>query len=117
VSTATASTGTPPSAGRAWQGPGARERLALLRHTRGVAVVGASANPARASFFVTTCLASSSPYQLFFVNPAATEILGRPAYRSLADLPQAPDLVDVFHGGLHLAGFDTGVLSSRRSPR
>ncbi len=155
---------------RTWEGPGARERLGLLRRTRTVAMVGASANPSRASYFVATYLLSSSDYDVYFVNPAATEILGRPVYPTLAALPVKPDLVDVFrkpadlpgvldealevgastlwlqlglwdeataqrgqaagldvvmdrclkieharfHGGLHLAGFDTGVISSRR---
>ncbi len=155
---------------RSWPGPSARARLALLRRVTTIAIVGASANPARASYFVGTYLLSSSPYEVYFVNPGATEILGRPAYPSLAALPVVPDLVDVFrkpadlpgvldealavgapaiwlqlglwdettaaraqaagmavvmdrcvkieharfHGGLHLAGFDTGVISSRR---
>jgi len=107
---------------------------------------------------------------VWFVNPRLTEILGRPVYPSLAELPGAPDVVDVFrrisdvpgvldeaiaaharvfwlqlglrddetarrgreaglqvvqnrclkieharfHGGLHLSGFDTGVIDSRR---
>lgn len=155
---------------RIWQGPGAAERLSLLRRTKSVAIVGASDNPARASYFVGTYLLSSSPYELYFVNPRADEILGHKAYPSLADLPVVPDLVDVFrrnedlpgvaqeavdvgakalwlqlgswneeaaaiaeagglevvmdrcikieharfHGGLHLAGFNTGVISSKR---
>lgn len=157
-------------AGRTWEGPSAAERLAILRRTKTIAIVGASDNPARASYFVGTYLTSSSPYEVYFVNPRAETILGRPAYPSLADLPVVPDLVDVFradkdlpgvareavavgaktlwlqlgswneeaariaedggltvvmdrcvkveharfHGGLHLAGFDTGVISSRR---
>ncbi len=155
---------------RTWVGPSQGERFSLLRRSRSVAIVGASDNPARASFFVATYLLSSSPYDVYFVNPRADEILGRPVYASLADLPVVPDIVDVFrrhddlpgvaqeaidvgaktlwlqlgswneeaaaraesaglsvvmdrcikieharfHGGLHLAGFDTGVISSRR---
>jgi predicted CoA-binding protein len=156
---------------RTWQGPSAPERLALLRRTRSIAIVGASNNPARASYFVTTYLLSSTPYDVYLVNPRETEILGQPVYPSLDALPVVPDLVDVFrrhddlptvldetlavgakalwlqlgswhedvarrgeaagltvvmdrcvkieharfHGGLHLAGFDTGVISSRRA--
>ncbi len=156
---------------RTWQGPSAPERLALLRRTRSIAIVGASNNPARASYFVTTYLLSSTPYDVYLVNPRETSILGRPVYPSLDALPVVPDLVDVFrrhddlptgldetlavgaqalwlqlgswheevaergeaagltvvmdrcvkieharfHGGLHLAGFDTGVISSRRA--
>lgn len=159
-----------PVPGRTWVGPGAQERYDILRRTKSIAIVGASDNPARASYFVATYLLGSSPYDVYFVNPRATTILGRPAYASLADLPVVPDLVDVFrrhddlpgvaqeaidvgaktlwlqlgswneeaaslaeaaglavvmdrcvkieharfHGGLHLAGFDTGVLSSKR---
>ena len=158
---------------RTWTGPGATERQEILRRTRSIAMVGASANPARASFFVATYLLSSTPYDVYFVNPRATEILGHQVYPSLAELPVVPDLVDVFrrhddlptvlsetlavgastlwlqlgsrheevarsaeeagltvvmdrcvkieharfHGGLHLAGFDTGVISSRRARR
>ncbi|WP_194419886.1 CoA-binding protein [Microbacterium abyssi] len=163
---AAAATGTT----RTWASPSQQERFALLRRSRSVAIVGASTNPARASYFVATYLLSSSPYDVYFVNPRETEILGQPAYASLADLPVVPDIVDVFrkhddlpgvaqeavdvgaaalwlqlgswnedaaaiaeeaglsvvmdrcikieharfHGGLHLAGFDTGVISSKR---
>jgi hypothetical protein len=155
--------------------PSAQQRLAILRRTRSVAIVGMSADPSRASYFVGTYLLSSSCSfdHVWFVNPKGGEILGRPVYRSLAELPGVPDLVDVFRrsddlpavaeevvalegtrtfwaqlglrsddaaricaaagrqvvqdrclkieharfaGGLHLAGFDTGVISSRRRP-
>ncbi len=138
-----------------------------------MAVVGASANPARASNFVLTYLLSSSTdYDVYPVNPraAGSEIRGRTVWASLAELPVVPDIVDVFRrssdlvatadeaidcgasvfwaqlglwsaeaaqrctaagldvvmdrclkieharfcGGLHLAGFDTGVISSQR---
>ncbi len=81
---------------RTWTGPATAERLALLRSTRTVAVVGASANPTRPSFAVASYLLSSSPYDVYVVNPAASEILGKPSYPSLEALPVVPDLVDVF---------------------
>ena len=154
-----------------WIPPTARERKAVLDRTRTIAVVGVSSKTSRPSYFVATYLLSSScDYELWFVNPAETEILGHRVYPSLAALPVVPDLVDVFrrsdglpdvardavavgakvfwaqlglhndeavaiahgagldvvtnrclkieharfHGGLHLAGFDTGVISSKR---
>lgn len=162
--------GTDAPAQRTWVGPSAAERLRILRETRVVAIVGASDKPSRASYFVATYLLSSARYRVYFVNPVADSILGHPAYASLADLPETPDLVDVFrrhddlpgvledavavgaktiwlqlgswheqvaadaeaaglavvmdrcvkieharfHGGLRLAGFDTGVISSKR---
>ena len=58
--------------------------------------MGASNKPSRASYFVATYLLSSSRYKVYFVNPVLEEILGQPVYTSLADLPEVPDLVDVF---------------------
>jgi len=156
---------------RTWTGPSAKERQAILRRATSVAIVGASPNPARSSYFVGTYLQQSSDYRVYFVNPNATEILGQKAYPDLASLPEVPDIVDVFrkasdipsvvddvvavgapviwvqlgiwnqeaavdaeargltvvmdrcikveharfHGGLHLLGFDTGVISSRKA--
>ena len=81
---------------RTWVGPSAKERLAILRRAKSVAIVGASPNPARSSYFVATYLQQSSDYDLYFVNPNADEILGQKVYKSLADLPVVPDIVDVF---------------------
>jgi len=81
---------------RTWIGPSAKERLGILRRAKSIAIVGASPNPARSSYFVATYLSQSSDYDLYFVNPNATEILGQPVYASLADLPVVPDIVDVF---------------------
>ena len=158
---------------RTWVGPSAKERLGILRAARSIAIVGASPNPARSSYFVGTYLQQSSDYRVYFVNPNADEILGQKAYPDLASLPEVPDVVDVFrkasdmpsviddviaagattvwmqlgiwnqdaavygkskgltvvmdrclkveharfNGGLHLLGFDTGVITSRKAVR
>lgn len=158
---------------RTWVGPDAKERLAILRAAKTVAIVGASPNPTRSSYFVGTYLQQSSDFELWFVNPNATEILGQPVYPDLQSLPGVPDVVVVFrkasdipsvvddvvgigattiwvqlgiwneeaaydaeakgltvvmdrcikveharfHGGLHLLGFDTGQITSRRTLR
>jgi predicted CoA-binding protein len=150
----------------------AGERLDLMRRTRSVAIVGMSASPARASHFVATYLIGKTDWRLFYVNPSLDEVLGQPCYPTLADLPEVPDMVDVFRraddlpsmvdeaidvgagsvwfqlglvhaaaasaaseagldvvqdrclkieharfcGGLHDAGFVTGVIDSRRRP-
>ena len=165
---------TPVTTTGAWRPPSASERLGILNQTRTIAVVGASSNPARPSYFVATYLLSSSTdYTVWFVNPREESILGHRVYPTLGDLPEPPDLVDVFRraedlpavaaeavaagartfwaqlglwndeaadvahtaglsavmdrcvkieharfaGGLHLAGFDTGVISSKRPIR
>jgi O-acetylhomoserine (thiol)-lyase len=158
---------------RTWVGPNAKERLRILRNAKSIAIVGASPNAARASYFVGTYLLQSSDYRVYFVNPMADEILGQKAYPDLASLPEVPDIVDVFrkgsdipsviddvvavgaktiwvqlgiwnqdaaiygeskgltvvmdrcikieharfHGGLHLLGFDTGQITSRKTIR
>jgi len=84
---------------RTWVGPDAKARLKLLRAAKSVAIVGASANFSRASYFVETYLQQSSDYRLYFVNPNADTILGQKAYPSLAALPEVPDIVDVFRRG------------------
>ena len=81
---------------RTWAGPDAKERLKILRGAKSVAIVGASPNPARSSYFVGTYLQQSSDYRLYFVNPNADTILGQKAYPDLASLPEVPDIVDVF---------------------
>ncbi len=154
-----------------WTPPGALDRKRILESTTSIALVGASASPARASNFVLTYLRSlRSQFELYPVNPRETEIDGIRCYPSLDALPVVPDLVDVFRrpedcpsiaeeavavgakvlwlqlgivsdeaqqiataaglevvmdrctkieharfaGGLHLAGFNTGVISSKR---
>ena len=89
----------------AWEPPGATKRRNILRRARTIAVVGASANPARASNFVLTYLLSSSAdYEVWPVTPNETEILGAKCYPSLADLPGKPDIVDVFRRADQLPG-------------
>lgn len=83
-------------------GPSDDEIRRLLADTRSIAVVGVSANPARPSHEVAAMLAATGAYELMFVNPTETEILGRPVYASLADLPHPPDMVDVFRRPEHL---------------
>jgi uncharacterized protein len=74
----------------------------ILRETRTIAIVGASANPRRASHEVWRYLESSSDYELYLVNPTISEVEGTPVYPTLADLPVVPDLVDVFRRLEHL---------------
>ena len=151
--------------------PNALKRLEFMKSAKTVAIVGASDSPSRASYFVATYLLSASHFKLFFVNPRIETILGHQVYKSLADIPEPVDIVDVFRkasdipgvmdeaiaikaktfwmqlgieneeaairgvaaglnvvqnrclkieharfaGGLNLAGFNTGVISSKRN--
>lgn len=73
----------------------ALERLQIIQNHESVALVGVSANPIRSSNFVAAYLVRT-PFRTYPVNPAYEEILGQQAYPSLADLPETPDIVDVF---------------------
>lgn len=69
----------------------------VLNTTRSIALVGASDNPARASYHVMAFLLAQG-YQVIPVSPklAGKEVLGQKAYARLADIPQPVDMVDVF---------------------
>ena len=146
-----------------------RTRLRIIRDAESVALVGVSGNVLRSSNFVAAYLVRTH-LRVYPVNPMYDEILGLRCYPSLADLPEVPDIVDVFRrhsaipgvvdetiavgakvvwfqlglrhdeaartamdaglevvqdrclkieharfsGRLNLAGFDTGVISSKR---
>ena len=88
-----------------WTPPSPLQRKAILDSSESIAIVGASANPARASNFVATYLLSSSTdFRVYLVNPRESEILGHPVYASLQDLPEVPDIVDVFRRSEDLPG-------------
>lgn len=69
----------------------------ILHDAQVIAVVGASANPARPSYGVMQYLIGKG-YTVHPVNPghAGATILGRAVYARLADVPQPVDLVDIF---------------------
>ncbi|WP_241983387.1 CoA-binding protein [Cryobacterium tagatosivorans] len=97
---------------RTWIGPDAKARLKILRAAKSVAIVGASPNPARSSYFVGTYLQQSSDYTVYFVNPNADTILGEKAYPDLASLPEVPDIVVVFRRGSDIPAVIDDVVAS-----
>lgn len=72
---------------------------ALLAAARNVAIVGASPRPTRTSHAVAVWLMENTDFELFLVNPMASEdddIEGHGFFSALADLPVTPDIVVVF---------------------
>jgi hypothetical protein len=69
----------------------------ILDEVRTIAMVGASANEVRPSYFVLKYLLAKG-YRVLPINPglAGQELLGQPVYGSLADVPEPIDMVDVF---------------------
>jgi predicted CoA-binding protein len=74
---------------------------ALLDHARTIAVVGLSPQPARPSYRVAQAMQRYG-YRIVPVRPLVDEVLGEKAYASLADIPFAIDLVDVFRAAEHV---------------
>jgi predicted CoA-binding protein len=72
----------------------------LLRDARTIAVVGITSDTARASFvsYGVAKYLIDAGYDVYLVNPAEVEdeLLGRPVYDRLQDVPAAIDIVDVF---------------------
>jgi len=69
----------------------------ILAGVSTIAMIGASANTVRPSYFVLKYLTQKG-YRVFPVNPgrAGGQIGGLTAYASLADVPEPVDMVDVF---------------------
>src|SRR5207237_4025762 len=70
----------------------------LLRSTKRVAVLGMKMEPHQPAFYVPKYLAGVGvevvPVPVYY--PGVTEILGRPVYRKVADVPGPIDIVHVF---------------------
>lgn len=90
----------------------------ILNTVRTIAIVGASANDVRPSYFVTKYLIDKG-YEVFPVNPghAGREILGRMTYASLADIPVVIDMVDVFRASAAIPAIVDEVLKLDPLPK
>jgi len=72
-----------------------QEIKSILESYRTVAVVGLSSNPDKASYQVANYLQSVG-YRIIPVNPFVDEVLGEKSYKSLLDVPEAIEVVDIF---------------------
>lgn len=76
----------------------------LLQSAEGpkvIAVVGLSDNPERPSYRVAAFMQKQG-YRIVPVTPKGETILGEQVYRSLAEIPFAVDVVDVFRAPEHV---------------
>jgi predicted CoA-binding protein len=62
---------------------------------RTIAVVGLSDNPAKPSHYVSAYMQRHG-YKIYPVNPTLESVLSEKSYKSLAELPVKPDIVNVF---------------------
>lgn len=90
----------------------------ILNSVKTVAMVGASANDVRPSYFVLKYLLAKG-FSVFPINPghAGKEILGRMTYASLADVPEPIDMVDVFRNAAAVPGIVDEVMKLDPLPK
>ena len=67
----------------------------ILKQTRVIAIVGLSADWYRPSYFAAKYMQEHG-YRVIPVNPKYESILGEKCYKSLRDIPEPVDMVDVF---------------------
>ena len=92
--------------------------IEALRSTKTIAMLGASANETRPSWFVMRYLLGKG-YTIIPVNPgqAGGQILGQTVYATLKDIPLVIDMVDVFRPNAALPGIIDEVLALATLPK
>jgi predicted CoA-binding protein len=90
----------------------------MLRQARRIAVVGLSPRPDRPSHGVAAYLQRHG-YRIYPVNPTAADltILGCHVYASLAELPEPPDIIDVFRRSQHVSAVVDDAIAARAAVR
>jgi len=90
----------------------------ILQSVKTIAVIGASANDVRPSYFVMKYMLDKG-YQVIPVNPgqAGREILGQMTYAKLSEIPVAIDMVDVFRASQAVPGIVDEVLAIEPLPK
>ncbi|OGU57813.1 MAG: hypothetical protein A2X64_00995 [Ignavibacteria bacterium GWF2_33_9] len=67
----------------------------IINSYRKVAVYGMSTNPSKHAFIVPEVLLKNG-FEIYPINPMADEILGQKSYKSLIDVEQEIEILDVF---------------------
>lgn len=91
---------------------------AILQSVRTVALVGASNNEVRPSYFVMKYMLDKG-YTVIPVNPglAGQQLLGQTVYATLKDIPQAIDMVDIFRNSEAAGPITDEALSLTPKPK
>ncbi|WP_434722524.1 CoA-binding protein [Mesorhizobium sp. RIZ17] len=90
----------------------------ILNAVKTIAMVGASPNDVRPSYFVLKYLLAKG-FSVVPINPghAGKQILGQTVYASLADLPLPVDMVDIFRASSAVPGIVDQVLKLDPLPK
>ncbi len=79
-----------------------REELGqILKKSKHIAVVGLSDNPERTSYMVSKAMMDAG-YRITPVNPSVDQVFGIKAVKSLRDIKEHVDIVNVFRRSEHL---------------
>jgi uncharacterized protein len=97
---------------RRYQDPLTIQRV--IHSAKTVAIVGLSSKELRASYFVGYYLKRHG-YRVVPVNPREAAILGEPCYKSLADVPEHIDIVNVFRAPEALPAIATEAVAAGAS--
>src|SRR5438270_7513269 len=66
-----------------------------MLNPRSIAIVGATPRMQYGGRFLAAALKAKDRVRVYAVNPRYDEIMGEKSYRSVTDLPEAPDLVGI----------------------
>jgi uncharacterized protein len=90
----------------------------ILQDVKTIAMVGVSNNPARPSFIAFKYLLGRG-YKMLGVNPglAGTTLLGAPVFSTLAEIPMAIDMVDIFRNSRTAGGIVDEALALSPKPK
>src|SRR5712692_4229805 len=96
----------------------AQEEIArIVRECRRIAVLGIKTEAQRGApaFYVPEYMARAGydivPVPVYF--PEATEILGRPVYRSVSEIPEPVDMINVFRRPKDIPRHVPGIMKAR----
>jgi predicted CoA-binding protein len=86
----------------------------VLKRYRTVAVIGASRDPSKWAHIVPKYLKEQG-YRIIPINPTASEILGEKAYKSLMEVPEEVEVVEVFRPSEEVPKIVEGVIQRKRA--
>jgi predicted CoA-binding protein len=86
----------------------------VLKRYRTVAVIGASRDPSKWAHIVPKYLKEQG-YRIIPINPTASEILGEKAYKSLMEVPDEVEVVEVFRPSEEVPKIVEEVIQRKRA--
>jgi predicted CoA-binding protein len=90
------------------------EPVEVLKRYRTVAVVGASKDPSKWAHIVPKYLKEHG-YRIIPINPTASEILGEKAHKSLTEVPEEVEVVEVFRPSEEVPKIAEEVIQRRKA--